>query len=243
MSLPTFFGCLLTAYGPSLVLFFAYLARNAQLVLLVVSSAFFWLISILLSSVLWFAIVPARQLHPLTIAYSVLLQELFRWLLFVLINRAEAWLNLVAKNPKSLYNRAEFSFACGYGFGLMNALVNYSSLLAVSIGPGTVMCRSCSFASLFIISAINVSFFVLLHIVWMMLAFEGFSGPRRSYVRIGWVILSHFVASYVTLLNSSEVNLGCIYVILVHVVLFAVSCGMVGRSLNLLHKKTLAVGS
>ena len=37
MSLVTFFGCLLVAYGPILSIFFLYIGQNAQYVLLMVS--------------------------------------------------------------------------------------------------------------------------------------------------------------------------------------------------------------
>lgn len=37
MTLLTFFGCALTAYGPSLAIFFGHIAPNAQLVILMVS--------------------------------------------------------------------------------------------------------------------------------------------------------------------------------------------------------------
>lgn len=37
MTLLSFFGCGLTAYGPALAIFFLYIAKNAQLVLLMVS--------------------------------------------------------------------------------------------------------------------------------------------------------------------------------------------------------------
>ncbi|RUS21556.1 gamma-secretase subunit APH-1B-like protein [Endogone sp. FLAS-F59071] len=85
MTLLSFFGCGLTAYGPALAIFFLYVAKNAQLVLLMVSSAFFWLVSILFASAIWYLATPAQDNNVVTIAYSVLLQELFRWLLFLLI--------------------------------------------------------------------------------------------------------------------------------------------------------------
>ncbi|RUS31427.1 Aph-1 protein-domain-containing protein [Jimgerdemannia flammicorona] len=86
MTLLSFFGCGLIAFGPSLAIFFLYVARNAQLVLLAVSSAFFWLVSILIASAIWYVAKPAQDNNAITIVYSVLLQELFRWLLYKLIN-------------------------------------------------------------------------------------------------------------------------------------------------------------
>lgn len=38
------------------------------------------------------------------------IQEIFRWCYFLLIQRAEGGLNLVAKYPSSPYNKIEFGF-------------------------------------------------------------------------------------------------------------------------------------
>ncbi|KAF0455824.1 gamma-secretase subunit Aph-1 [Gigaspora margarita] len=153
MTLLTFFGCGLTAYGPALSIFFLHVAKDAQLVLLMVSSAFFWLISILLSSIIWYLIKPIYPKNELTILYSVILQEIFRWLLFNIMMRAEPGLILVANNPKSLYNRSSFAFVCGMGFGLMSGVVTYFTLLVNSIGPAVLMCNSCTALTVYIVGA------------------------------------------------------------------------------------------
>jgi anterior pharynx defective protein 1 len=48
-------------------------------------SAFFWLVALLLTSVLWYVITPARLFYPVTLVYGVLLQELIRWGYFKMI--------------------------------------------------------------------------------------------------------------------------------------------------------------
>ncbi|KAF9210239.1 gamma secretase complex protein [Podila verticillata] len=139
MTLLTFFGCALTAYGPSLAIFFGHIAPNAQLVILLVSSAFFWLISLLLASAIWFMASDSRLTFTSTIIYTVLLQELFRWFLYLLINRAESGLNMVAKHPKSKYNRSGYAFSAGLGFGLMFGAISYITMLVQSLGPGVLI--------------------------------------------------------------------------------------------------------
>ncbi|KAF9296518.1 gamma secretase complex protein [Mortierella antarctica] len=148
MTLLTFFGCALTAYGPSLAIFFGHIAPNAQLVILMVSSAFFWLISLLLASAIWFMASSSRLTFTSTIIYTVLLQELFRWFLYLLINRAESGLNMVAKHPKSKYNRSGYAFSAGLGFGLMFGAISYITMLVQSLGPGVLMCVSSSYLTL-----------------------------------------------------------------------------------------------
>ena len=49
----TFFGCALTAYGPALSLFLITIASDPVKIIILILSAFFWLLSLLLSSILW----------------------------------------------------------------------------------------------------------------------------------------------------------------------------------------------
>jgi len=198
-------------------------------------SAFFWLIAVLLSSVIWFAAKPIQNLHPVTILYSVIIQELFRWGLFKLLNRAEKGLMIVSKNPKSLFNRSAFAFVSGFGFGLTSALITYISTLVQSIGPAVFMCPSCPQASLFFISAITTSLASLQHIAWMMVAFEAYHviSTRAGILQAIWVLLSHFGVSYATLLNSLEsVPLGCVYAIIIQLAILGVSTALVVMNLK-----------
>ncbi|KAG0361186.1 gamma-secretase subunit Aph-1 [Gamsiella multidivaricata] len=236
MTLFTFFGCALTAYGPSLAIFFGCIASNAQLVILMVSSAFFWLLSLLLASAIWFIAKDSQHTYTSTIIYTVLLQELFRWFLYMLINRAEQGLNMVAKHPKSKFNRPGYAFSAGMGFGLMFGIISYITQLVQSLGPGVLMCASCPSISLYFISAITTCIFILHHCVWMMVSFTGFT--QRSYLRILWVLVSHYGASYLTLLNASTtVRFGCAYAIMGNVALLIASTIIVAADLRNLHQK------
>ncbi|RIA90081.1 gamma-secretase subunit Aph-1 [Glomus cerebriforme] len=220
MTLLTFFGCALTAYGPPLAIFFLTVAKDAQLVILMVSSAFFWLISILIASSIWFV---SKSKDPITVLYSVLLQELFRWFFFKLLSRAEKGLILASANPTSPFNRSTFAFVSGLGFGFMNGLVTYINPLVSSVGSGVIMCKSCPTLTSFFIGAITTCLSILLHITWMVLAFEGFIYPKRKYYYIIWVVLSHLGASYSTLFNQSEIKFGCVIGILINIAMLGVS--------------------
>ncbi|CAO3641596.1 unnamed protein product [Cunninghamella blakesleeana] len=236
MSLYTFFGCLLTAYGPILSIFFLFIARNAQHVLLTVASAFFCLIALLISSVIWYLAKDIQTVQPISIIYSVGIQELFRWFYFLLIKRTEPVLNLVTKYPKSPFNRFIFAFVAGYGYALTTSLVSYISLLVQSIGPGIIVCPSCPNASIFLISAITTTLFSLLHMAWMTVAFDGYTSKNWiGYIKIIWVILSHYGASYGSLMNSSSISYGCIYAILIDLFILIISCGLIVHSLKMKH--------
>ncbi|KAF9905999.1 gamma secretase complex protein [Lobosporangium transversale] len=236
MTLLTFFGCALTAYGPGLAIFFGCVAPNAQLVILMVSSMFFWLLSLLLASAIWFLATNSRQTYTSTIIYTILLQEMFRWFLYLLINRAEKGLNMVAKHPKSRFNRSGYAFSAGLGFGLMFGIISYITQLVQSLGPGVLMCISCPSVSLYFISAITTCIITLHHCLWMMISFTGFT--QRSYARILWVLVSHYGASYLTLLNSSRtVTLGCAYSIICNIALLFASAIIAFTDLRNLHQK------
>ncbi|KAI9317405.1 Aph-1 protein-domain-containing protein [Dichotomocladium elegans] len=187
MSLYTFFGCLLVAYSPIISIFFLYIGRNPQHVLLMVA------------------------------------------------RRSEKGLNIVSSNCHSPFNRTIFAFVTGFGYALTTSLVSYVSTLVESIGPGVMMCSSCPQATTFFVSAVTTSLFSLLHIVWMMVAFEGYTTIRKpsGILRALWVIISHFGASYATLLNSSEtIYLGCVYAFVTCIGILAVSVALVALSLN-----------
>ena len=106
----SFFGCGFTAYGPILTLFFATVATNAQYVILAMTSAFFWLISLLIVSIFWFTIPGLRDLPPVVITYAIIIQELFRLGFYWLFAKAEKGLNAVSDNSNSQFNRPIFAY-------------------------------------------------------------------------------------------------------------------------------------
>ncbi|CAO3577535.1 unnamed protein product [Absidia cylindrospora] len=204
------------------------------------TSAFFCLIALLLSSVIWFLAKTVQSTHSVSIIYSVGIQELLQWCYFLLIQRAEAGLNMVAKYPKLPYNKLEFGFVAGYGYALTTSLVSYISSLVESIGPGVIMCPSCPGASVFLISAVTTTLLSLLHITWMTIAFEGYSSRTwAGWAKVAWVVLSHYGASYATLLNTSKtIAYGCVYAIVVELGILFISCALIGHSLKLKPRTT-----
>ncbi|XP_061299114.1 gamma-secretase subunit APH-1A isoform X2 [Pezoporus flaviventris] len=95
MAAAVFFGCAAIAFGPALALVLLTVAAEPLRVLVLVAGAFFWLVSLLLASLLWFVLVrlsegaeprPQRGLLLVGAAGSVLLQELFRFAYFKVLN-------------------------------------------------------------------------------------------------------------------------------------------------------------
>ncbi|ORX88167.1 Aph-1 [Basidiobolus meristosporus CBS 931.73] len=147
------------------------------------------------------------------------------------MRRAENGLNMVSKNPKGPLNRHSFAFVSGLGFGWMSGFVSYITLLTEALGPGILTCISCPLVSLYFISAITTVLFTLLHITWMMLTFEGLAGSKSAYLFV-WVVVTHFGASYGTLLNSSNISYGCVYSILLALILLIINTILVIRNLH-----------
>jgi anterior pharynx defective protein 1 len=59
---------------------------------------------------------------------------------------------MVARHPKSKFNRSGYAFSAGLGFGLMFGVISYITLLVQSLGPGVLMCNSCPNMSLYFVS-------------------------------------------------------------------------------------------
>jgi anterior pharynx defective protein 1 len=60
MTLTLFWGCVFCAFGAATVLFVRVVATKAQLMIVGISSAFFWLLALTAASILWFVISPLK---------------------------------------------------------------------------------------------------------------------------------------------------------------------------------------
>ena len=65
-------------------------------------SAFFWLLSLLFSSILWFAVVPLREQLAFGLVFSIIFQELFRFGIYALLSKADAYLKKLTENEETL---------------------------------------------------------------------------------------------------------------------------------------------
>lgn len=93
-----FFGCLFLAFGPPLAMFVITVAKDPIRVILLITSAFFWLVSLFASALIWFAVVPLRDHLAFALVFSVLIQEAFRYLFYLFMRKAERGLARVERN-------------------------------------------------------------------------------------------------------------------------------------------------
>jgi len=91
------------------------------------------------------------------------------------------------------------ALALGLGSGITHSLVTYVSVLWEAMGPGSYFCPACPSTSLFIMSALQSFCFILFHVFWSVIAFDGYK--QSSKVKMGGVIACHLIASLLTMLN------------------------------------------
>jgi len=197
----TFFGCALTAYGPPLALFLLTIAADPVKVIILILSAFFWLLSLLLSAILWTAVVPLKEQLWFGLVFSVLFQELFRYLIYLLLNKADAYLKKLTETEETqiFANKHILAYVVGFGFGLMSGAFSLVNVLAASLGPGTLGFHQ-EPHNFFIVSALMTLFMILLHTVWGVIFFSSLNtGTRWQTV---YVVAAHLLVSCLSLLNS-----------------------------------------
>ncbi|XP_028399771.1 gamma-secretase subunit Aph-1-like [Dendronephthya gigantea] len=215
MTLMTLFGCILIAFGPAAVIFLVAVARDHFHVIIMISSAFFWLLSLLLSSIWWTIVSPLKKDLAFGVAFSVLFQELLRYAFFLLIKKAEdSELVSLASKSSGLFKH-KTAFVSGLGYGIMSGLFAMVNVLADITGPGAPGLDGES-PQFLIISALLTCAFVLLNTFWGIIWFESCS--RKKYAYLALVFGSHMFVSLMTLLNNRKHYLGSMmsaYIVLI----------------------------
>lgn len=196
-----FFGCSLIAFGCPMAMFMLTVAKDPVRIIILIASAFFWLLSLLMSSLLWFVVIPLRKYLVFGLVFSVIFQELFRFCYYKILRKAEVGLKKVTEADAQISNRQTLSYVSGLGFGLMSGAFSLVNVLADSIGPGTVGIKGDS-DMFFITSAFTTLAFILLHTFWGIIFFQAMDYAR--YWKIALIILIHMTVSLLTLLNIKQ---------------------------------------
>ncbi|NXI41973.1 APH1A secretase, partial [Galbula dea] len=207
MGAAAFFGLAGIAFGPALALVLFTVASEPLRVIVLVAGAFFWLVSLLLASLIWFVSVhlsdreDAKLQYNLLIfgaAVSVLLQEAFRFAYFKLLKKADEGLAMVSEDGHSPISFRQMAYVSGLSFGIISGVFSVINILADSIGPGTVGIHGDS-PYYFITSAFLTMALVLLHTFWGVIFFDACEKGR--YWCLGLVVASHLLTSGLTFLN------------------------------------------
>ncbi|KAM6309297.1 gamma-secretase subunit APH-1A isoform 1-T1 [Podargus strigoides] len=207
MGAAVFFGCAGIAFGPALALVLLTVAAEPLRVIVLVAGAFFWLVSLLLASLIWFVSVQLSDrddselqfaLLGFGAAVSVLLQEVFRFAYFKLLKKADEGLATLSEDGRSPISLRQMAYVSGLSFGIISGVFSVINILADSIGPGIVGIHGDS-PYYFITSAFLTMALVLLHTFWGVIFFD--ACERRRYWCLGLVVTSHLLTSGLTFLN------------------------------------------
>jgi len=115
MTVSEFFGCSFVAFGPALAMFVFTIAKDPIRVIILIASSFFWLLSLLISAVIWMC-VPIDEHLVVGLVVSVIMQEVFRFVVYKIIRYSEYNLELITENGKELVeNKHILAYVAGLG--------------------------------------------------------------------------------------------------------------------------------
>uniref|UniRef100_A0A1E1WET7 Gamma-secretase subunit Aph-1 n=1 Tax=Pectinophora gossypiella TaxID=13191 RepID=A0A1E1WET7_PECGO len=224
MTLAEFFSCSLLAFGAPLMMFALTVANDPVRIIIMIAAAFGWLLSFLLSSLVWYAVVPLRSYLAFGMVFAIIFQELFRYGMYLLLRKTEAGLKEISENHDIGSNKMEMAYVSGLGFGIMSGAFALVNVLADSVGPGTLGLHNGT-EYFFVTSAAMTLCMILLNTFWSVIFFNGFD--EKNYPKIIYVVASHFFVSGLSLLNVKELYAATIlpsYIVLVVTGVIAFKC-------------------
>lgn len=196
MAILEFIGCALTAYGPSIALSSLTIVDHPVKIIIMITSAFCWLLAIICSSLVWF-IIPYESFIVGPVVISVLIQEAFRFATYKLIYYTEHVMrNIIGVGGKIIPEERAVAYVSGFGFGIINGIFSFANILAELTGPGTTGLNGGS-QTFSITSASVTSCFILLHTFWSIIFFQ--SLRSNSTIGVKYVVASHLLVSCMTL--------------------------------------------
>lgn len=239
-------GASLLSFALPLALFGWIVSSSAKLVILMVGSAFMWLLSALVSSVIWTIFAPLKPYNAFPLVVGVLMQEIFRFLYWKVLKRAEDGLDTLADDGSGRVTYQKQAMVAGLGFGVMSSIMQVNNVLNESAGPGTLPAPGCTSVSVFTIAALTTACFGCLNICWSVIMHAGLDkayglGVRSNVGLIAgnwqciFVVVSHYGASLLTLANGGE-N-GCTTTLVPLYIFLFVTLGLAWRSSGLRIKR------
>ncbi|MBN3293680.1 APH1A secretase, partial [Polypterus senegalus] len=220
MGAAVFFGCTFIAFGPAFSLFIFTVAVDPLRVIILVAGAFFWLVSVLFSSLLWFVGVHLSDKSNPNIQYgllifgaaaSVLFQEVSRFACYKLLKKADEGLAAISEDGKSPVSLPQMAYVSGLAFGIISGAFSAINILADSLGPGIVGIHGDS-PQYFITSAFLTMAVIFLHTFWGVIFFN--ACEQRNWWAGSGVVITHLLTSALTFLNPwYECSLVPIYIL------------------------------
>uniref|UniRef100_A0A8C2NTE7 Gamma-secretase subunit APH-1 n=1 Tax=Capra hircus TaxID=9925 RepID=A0A8C2NTE7_CAPHI len=200
MTAAVFFGCAFIAFGPALALYIFTIVTEPLRIIFLIIGAFFWLVSLLFSSLIWFTTATLignkdepreKYLLIFGVLISVLVQEMFRFAYYKLLKRASEGLKIINPYEKAPSMRL-LAYVSGLGFGIMSGVFSFVNTLSDSLGPGTVGIHGDP-PQFFLNSAFMTLVITLLHVFWGIVFFDGCE--KKKWYTLLVVLLSHLLVS------------------------------------------------
>ena len=144
---------------PALVLLATVVLRRNDLVLLAIGSAFVWLSTITVCAAFWWAAasVGGGSQLVLAVSFGAPVQEISRWLTYVLYLQLLDLRSVGLPPGTVLYTMAPAAVANGMGIGLMQTLVMHGEVATRSLLPGSLYTDACAGLSLFAVDALRAA--------------------------------------------------------------------------------------
>lgn len=199
MTVAEFFGCAFLAFGPAAAMFCFTIAHDPMRIIILLTASFYWLTSLLLSSLIWFTVVPLRDKLIFGVFFSVIAQEAFRYGIYLTLRKAERGLREVADNIQVM-SKHTLAYVSGLGFGITSGAFALVNILADAFGPATMGLKGGT-ENFFLSSAAHTQCMVLLNVFWSVIFFNGCD--KRKFEQIIFVVVSHMFVSCITLWNSN----------------------------------------
>lgn len=206
MTVASFLGCFLLGAGPGFGIFAVVIAPKPFLVILVLISAFFWLLSLILVASIWRAFLPlgAAMWPYIGVVFSaVAAQEALRLLYWQLQLRLERGLEAIAAaqmRPRlTALDKIEMALASGLGQGAAHTALFFLSLLTPLLGPATFYLDQCPYLPFFALAALASLPLLLLHTFGMVVALDGHANHKTVHQVV--VPVLHLAAGSVLLVN------------------------------------------
>ncbi|KAH6939842.1 hypothetical protein HPB50_021887 [Hyalomma asiaticum] len=196
----------LMGFGPALSMFALTIARHPSRVVVLLLSSFSWLLSLLLSSLAWFALSPLDSPLVVTMVVAVLLQEGARLATLQALRKADHSLKLaaLAGDAQLARSRAALAYASGLGFGVASGACSLLNSLAdiaeAGVPPGVAGVAMSVPESFVLASAVTTGVLTVLHTLWSVVAFQALC--LQSTALTAFPPVAHVFASGATLLYS-----------------------------------------
>ena len=220
-----FWGCCLTAYGPTAALAYGCCKRRPHIVIWIVLCALAWSLCAIMWSFLW-KLLPESPWSGLVLLVAS--AQCARWALHRLVLWAS--LKVTAQSDMRVLFSKEANLAmdaaAGAAFGLTSTMSSVSPVLDLSFSRATLYTPSCPRASLFWVQSFQGLLFSLLHVCWGILAFDGLR--RNRWGQVAAVAALHLIAALMS--TANDLQSGCAVTLPVLSLWLLLNVGLVYRN-------------